>query len=80
MRNPVILRSGAPGSTSVQLLIQNDVTGGEQDELISLDLQLVSPMEFKHLIDLETPRDNATNQLTITIKDDDRKSARGRVH
>ena len=80
MRNPVTFPSGPPDSVSVPLRIQNDATGGEEDESISLGLQLVSPMEFSHLIDLNTPRDNTTNQLTITVTDDDRKSGRFVIH
>lgn len=62
--NPTVtLPAGPPGSTSVMLQIQQDSIGGERDESVVLALELVSPMDFSHLIDL--------NQLEIIIKDDD---------
>ena len=63
-QNPIVtLAAGLPGSTPVTLRIQQDSIGGEPDESIVLALELVSPMNFSHLIDL--------NQLEIIIKDDD---------
>ena len=57
----------------VQLMITNDVSGGEADEHVSLSLELVSPLEFSHLINLAVAGEGVTDQLTIVIKDDDRK-------
>ena len=70
----VTLPDGPPGNVSVKLRIQNDVTGSEGEESVELTLELVSPMDFSHLIDLDPHGSGVTSQLTITIKDDDRKS------
>lgn len=72
--NPVILRAGPPDNVSVVLRIQNDVIGSEEDESVTLELELVSPMDFSGLIDLRSRGSGVTNQLTIVIRDDDRKS------
>ena len=63
-QNPMVtLAAGPPGNTSVMLRIQQDSIGGERDESVILALELVSPMDFSHLINL--------NQLEIIIRDDD---------
>ena len=74
MTNPITFSDGPPEDITVQLLIEDDANGGEDDESISLSLELVSPMEFSHLITLDSPGAGATDQLNIIIKDDDRKS------
>ena len=56
------------------LRIQDDATGSESDESVELTLELVSPMDLSHVIDLDPNGSGVTSQLTITIKDDDRKS------
>ena len=64
VENPMVtLAAGPPDSTPVTLQIQQDSIGGEPDESVILALELVSPMDFSHLINL--------NQLEIIIKDDD---------
>ena len=71
---PVTLASGPAENVTVKLGIQNDATGGEPDETVSLGLELVQPTDFRDLIVLDGVVDGATSKLTITIKDDDRKS------
>lgn len=71
--NPITFQSGPAGSINVPLEILNDVRGGESDELVSLHLDLVSPLEFRHLIVLNEPGAGATDELNIRIIDDDRK-------
>ena len=72
--DPVTLASGPAENVTVKLGIQNDATGGEPDETVSLGLELVEPTDFSDLIVLDGVVDGATSKLTITIKDDDRKS------
>ena len=74
--NPVTLPKGLPGNVPVSLMITDDTRGGEADEMIMLSLELVSPMEFSHLIDLDVAGDGVSDQLIIIVKDNDRKSIR----
>ena len=54
------------------LRIEDDATGSEEDERVTLRLALVSPMEFSSLIEINVPSEHLTNELIIVITDDDR--------
>ena len=70
--NTVTFEAGSTDVTTM-LQIQDDVTGSENDESVELTLELVSPMDLSHLIYLDPRGSGITSQLTIIIKDDDRK-------
>lgn len=67
----VSLAAGPPGNVTVMLRIVDDSRGGEGDESVELTLELVSPMDFSHLIDLNPDGGGVSSSLTITIIDDD---------
>ena len=69
-----MLAAGNSTDTHVMLKIQDDVIGGQEDKSITLRLELESPIAFGRLIDLNHRGNGLTDQLTIIIKDDDRKS------
>ena len=71
LRNPVTLKKGPPCNFTAMLSVQDDSIGGEKDESVVLTLELVSPMDLSHLIDLNPGGSGVTSQLEIIIKDDD---------